>query len=123
MLQNNKLIKTVRNICGRFILNNETTRVEECLSMHYCGPSPAASDIHYTSVGADGIKRFSRPLAFQNWSNSLLPEELKNENPSGIWEQLIINLQKHHYENICFFLPPFYNRQRGKCTAKDTSRN
>lgn len=38
-----------------------------------------------TSVGADAIKRFARPVAFQNWTNELLPDELKNENSLGIW--------------------------------------
>ena len=28
---------------------------------------------------------FARPLAFQNWSDDLLPDELKNGNPLGIW--------------------------------------
>jgi NADP-dependent aldehyde dehydrogenase len=36
-------------------------------------------------VGADGIKRFARPIAFQNWENKFLPDELKNENPLNIW--------------------------------------
>jgi NADP-dependent aldehyde dehydrogenase len=36
-------------------------------------------------VGADGIKRFARPIAFQNWDPVLLPDELKNDNPMHIW--------------------------------------
>ncbi len=92
--QNNELIETLKNICGRFILNNVPTGVEVCLSMHHGGPFPATTDSRYTSVGADGIKRFSRPLAFQNWSNSLLPEELKNENPTGIWRTINNQLTK-----------------------------
>jgi NADP-dependent aldehyde dehydrogenase len=32
-------------------------------------------------VGADGIKRFARPIAWQNWPDELLPDELKNDNP------------------------------------------
>jgi NADP-dependent aldehyde dehydrogenase len=79
------LVEAVRNICGRFILNNVPTGVEVCLSMQHGGPFPATTDSRFTSVGADGIKRFARPLAFQNWSNELLPDELKNENPLKIW--------------------------------------
>jgi NADP-dependent aldehyde dehydrogenase len=35
-------------------------------------------------VGADAIKRFARPLSFQNWPDELLPDELKENNPLGI---------------------------------------
>jgi 2,5-dioxopentanoate dehydrogenase len=82
---NEELVEAVKNICGRFILNGVPTGVEVCLSMHHGGPFPATTDSRFTSVGADGIKRFARPIAFQNWSNELLPDELKNENPLGIW--------------------------------------
>lgn len=88
MLANEALVEAVKNICGRFILNGVPTGVEVCLSMHHGGPFPATTDSRFTSVGADGIKRFARPVSFQNWSNSLLPEELKNENPLGIWRMV-----------------------------------
>jgi len=89
-----ELAEAVKNICGRFILNSVPTGVEVCLSMHHGGPFPSSSDSRFTSVGADGIKRFARPIAFQNWSNKLLPDELKNENPSGIWRTVNNALSK-----------------------------
>lgn len=82
---NDDLVGTVKNSCGRFILNSVPTGVEVCLSMQHGGPYPATTDSRFTSVGADGIKRFARPVAFQNWSNELLPDELKEGNPLGIW--------------------------------------
>ena len=91
---NDELVEAVKNICGRFILNNVPTGVEVCLSMHHGGPFPATTDSRFTSVGADGIKRFARPLCFQNWSNELLPDELKNENPLGIWRTVNSELSK-----------------------------
>jgi alpha-ketoglutaric semialdehyde dehydrogenase len=85
-IQNNSdLTDTVRNFCGRFILNSVPTGVEVCLSMQHGGPFPATTDARFGSVGADAIKRFARPLAYQNWSKDLLPDELKNENPLGLW--------------------------------------
>jgi len=36
-------------------------------------------------VGADAIKRFARPISYQNYSDALLPDELKNKNPLNIW--------------------------------------
>jgi 2,5-dioxopentanoate dehydrogenase len=80
-----ELVEAVKNICGRFIINGVPTGVEVCLSMQHGGPFPATTDSRFTSVGADGIKRFARPVAFQNWENELLPDELKNGNPLGIW--------------------------------------
>ncbi len=92
--ENDELVEAVKNICGRFILNSVPTGVEVCLSMHHGGPFPASTDARFTSVGADGIKRFARPIAFQNWDNSLLPDELKNENPFGIWRTVNNELTK-----------------------------
>jgi NADP-dependent aldehyde dehydrogenase len=89
-----KLVEAVKDICGRLIINNVPTGVEVCLSMHHGGPFPATTDSRFGSVGADAIKRFARPIAFQNWSNNLLPEELKNENPLGIWRTINSELSK-----------------------------
>jgi alpha-ketoglutaric semialdehyde dehydrogenase len=89
-----KLVDAAQNICGRLILNSVPTGVEVCLSMQHGGPFPATTDSRFTSVGADGIKRFARPVAFQNWGNNLLPDELKNENPLGIWRTVNSELTK-----------------------------
>ena len=74
---NSELVDTLRYACGRFILNNVPTGVEVTLAMQHGGPYPATTDSRFTSVGADGIKRFARPIAYQNWPEELLPEELK----------------------------------------------
>jgi len=92
----NELTEFVKNICGRFILNGVPTGVEVCLSMQHGGPFPATTDSRFTSVGADGIKRFARPICYQNWPNELLPGELKDENPIGIWRTVNNVLQKNN---------------------------
>jgi NADP-dependent aldehyde dehydrogenase len=79
------LTEAVKDICGRFILNGVPTGVEVCLSMQHGGPFPSSTDARFGSVGADAMKRFARPLSFQNWPDQLLPDELKNANPLGIW--------------------------------------
>jgi NADP-dependent aldehyde dehydrogenase len=84
-LSNEELIEEIKNICGRFVLNGVPTGVQVCLGMQHGGPFPATTDSRFTSVGADGIKRFARTIAFQNWENKFLPDELKNENPLKIW--------------------------------------
>ena len=85
ILQNPALVEAIKNIAGRFIMNGVPTGVTVCLSMQHGGPFPATTDSRFTAVGADGIKRFARPIAFQNWPNSLLPDELKDANPLDIW--------------------------------------
>jgi 2,5-dioxopentanoate dehydrogenase len=91
---NDELIESVKNICGRLIVNGVPTGVEVCLSMHHGGPFPATTDSRFSSVGADAIKRFARPLCFQNWPNNLLPDELKDGNPLGIWRTVNNELKK-----------------------------
>lgn len=70
---------------GRLICNGVPTGVDVGFAMHHGGPFPAASSVKYTSVGADAILRFVRPLCLQNMPAFMLPDELKNENPLGIW--------------------------------------
>ncbi|HEY2722071.1 MAG TPA: aldehyde dehydrogenase (NADP(+)) [Chitinophagaceae bacterium] len=91
---NQELVELVKNICGRFIFNGVPTGVEVCLSMQHGGPFPATTDSRFTSVGADGIKRFARPICYQNWPDSLLPEELKDENPLNIYRTVNDRLTK-----------------------------
>ena len=82
---NTELVSILQNKCGRIIFNNFPTGVEVCKAMHHGGPFPSSSNSQYTSVGADSIKRFLRPISFQNWPDEFLPEELQNSNPLNIW--------------------------------------
>lgn len=94
MKASDELVEAVKNICGRLIMNGVPTGVEVCLSMQHGGPFPATTDARFTSVGADGIKRFARPVAFQNWPDALLPDELKNSNPLQLWRTVNDALSK-----------------------------
>ncbi|WP_207513612.1 aldehyde dehydrogenase (NADP(+)) [Longitalea luteola] len=95
IVQHDELVEAVKDICGRFVVNGVPTGVEVCLSMHHGGPFPATTDSRFTSVGADGIKRFARPIAYQNWPNNLLPDELKDGNPLGIWRTVNDEITKN----------------------------
>jgi hypothetical protein len=53
-------------------------------AMHHGGPYPATTAPWSTSVGTAAIKRFLRPVAFQNVPQELLPEALRDANPLGI---------------------------------------
>ena len=63
---------------GRLIYNQMPTGVEVCASMNHGGPFPASTDLRTTSVGSEAIKRFQRPICYQNMPNELLPALLKS---------------------------------------------
>ena len=69
---------------GRVLVNGYPTGVEVCDAMVHGGPYPATSDARGTSVGTLAIDRFLRPVCFQNYPDSALPEALRNANPLGI---------------------------------------
>ena len=52
--------------------------------MVHGGPYPATSDSRTTSVGSAAIHRFLRPVCYQNLSDALLPEALKEANSLGL---------------------------------------
>jgi alpha-ketoglutaric semialdehyde dehydrogenase len=91
---NEPLVEAARDIGGRMILNGVPTGVRVALSMQHGGPFPATTDSRFTSVGADGIKRWVRPLSFQSWMDALLPDALKNSNPLKIWRTINNQLTK-----------------------------
>jgi NADP-dependent aldehyde dehydrogenase len=49
--------------------------------MHHGGPFPATSNPLHTSVGATAIRRFLRPVAWQDAPEALLPAELRDADP------------------------------------------
>lgn len=83
-----ELIQIVSNHAGRIVFNGVPTGVEVGNAMHHGGPFPASSNGRYTSVGTGAIKRFARPVAWQDCPEFLLPEALKNGNPLGIWRMV-----------------------------------
>ena len=79
------VIAALQNRVGRIIFNSVPTGVEVCESMVHGGPYPASTDSRFTAVGVGSIKRWVRPFSYQDWPNDLLPNELKNDNPSNIF--------------------------------------
>ena len=78
------LLEILERKAGRLIFNGFPTGVEVCHSMVHGGPYPSTSDGRSTSVGTMAAYRFTRPVAWQNTPDALLPEELKEGNPLGI---------------------------------------
>ena len=69
---------------GRIVINGFPTGVEVCHAMVHGGPFPASTDARFTSVGTMAIKRFVRPVCYQNFPEPLLPDALRNANPLQI---------------------------------------
>jgi NADP-dependent aldehyde dehydrogenase len=78
------VIDIVTQKAGRVIYGGYPTGVEVCHSMQHGGPFPSTTDARSTSVGSAAIYRFVRPVAYQDFPDYLLPEELKNANPLQI---------------------------------------
>ncbi len=61
-----RLVNKLMFKVGRLIFGQMPTGVEVCPSMNHGGPYPASTDVRSTSVGQMAIKRFQRPICFQN---------------------------------------------------------
>ena len=88
LVHHRNLINELNQIAGRLILNGVPTGVEVNHAMQHGGPYPATTDGRFTSVGTEAIKRFVRPVAYQDFPIELLPEALQDGNPLGIWRKV-----------------------------------
>ena len=82
---NQDLLAILETKAGRLVFNGFPTGVEVCHAMVHGGPYPATADGRSTSVGTRAIERFVRPVCYQNFPDTMLPEALKEANPLGIW--------------------------------------
>ena len=62
---------------GRVLANGFPTGVEVSDTMVHGGPYPASTNFGATSVGTLSIRRFLRPVCYQNIPAALLPKELR----------------------------------------------
>jgi NADP-dependent aldehyde dehydrogenase len=79
-----RLIPILELKAGRILANGWPTGVEVGHAMVHGGPFPATSDSRTTSVGSLAIRRFLRPVSYQNLSSDLLPNELRDESPAKL---------------------------------------
>ncbi|TNJ47782.1 aldehyde dehydrogenase (NADP(+)) [Phaeobacter sp. B1627] len=62
---------------GRVLVNGFPTGVEVADAMVHGGPYPASTNFGATSVGTLAIRRFLRPVCYQNMPDALLPADLQ----------------------------------------------
>jgi NADP-dependent aldehyde dehydrogenase len=82
------VLRKLEGTTGRVIVNGYPTGVEVGRAIVHGGPYPATTDSGATSVGSAAIRRFVRPVAYQNTPQDLLPPALRDENPLGIGRQV-----------------------------------
>ncbi|MFD1880990.1 aldehyde dehydrogenase (NADP(+)) [Paracoccus pacificus] len=71
-----RLLPVLAEKAGRVLANGYPTGVEVVDSMVHGGPYPASTNFGATSVGTLSIRRFLRPVAFQNLPDYLLEGDL-----------------------------------------------
>ncbi len=70
------LLPILERKAGRILANGFPTGVEVCDAMVHGGPYPATTNFGATSVGTLAIRRFLRPVCYQNLPQALLPADL-----------------------------------------------
>jgi NADP-dependent aldehyde dehydrogenase len=78
------LLAELTERAGRVLWNGWPTGVAVTYAMHHGGPYPATTAPLHTSVGTTSLRRFLRPVAYQNMPQHLLPLALRDGNPLGI---------------------------------------
>lgn len=69
------LLPILERMAGRVLVNGFPTGVEVVDAMVHGGPYPASTNFGATSVGTLSIRRFLRPVSYQNFPEALLPQD------------------------------------------------
>lgn len=71
-----RLLAVLERKAGRVLVNGYPTGVEVVDAMVHGGPYPASTNFGATSVGTMSIRRFLRPVSYQNVPPEILPADL-----------------------------------------------
>ena len=82
------LLPVLERKVGRVLVNGWPTGVEVGHAIVHGGPYPSTSDSRTTSVGSLAIRRFLRPVCYQDLPAALLPEALREGNPLNLWRRV-----------------------------------
>jgi NADP-dependent aldehyde dehydrogenase len=77
------IVAVLTEVSGRVLFAGWPTGVAVSWALQHGGPWPSTTSIH-TSVGVTAVRRFLRPVAFQDAPEAVLPAELREANPLGI---------------------------------------
>jgi NADP-dependent aldehyde dehydrogenase len=79
-----ELVEAMTGNAGRVVYNGFPTGVAVTAAQHHGGPYPASTFPAHTSVGLAAIRRFLRPVAYQDLPDPMRPAALQDANPLGI---------------------------------------
>ena len=79
-----RLVAVLSERVGRVLWNGWPTGVAVTYAMQHGGPYPATTAPAFTSVGTTSLRRFLRPVVYQNMPQALLPEVLRDGNPLDV---------------------------------------
>jgi 2,5-dioxopentanoate dehydrogenase len=82
------LVDLATSLSGRVVFDGYPTGVSVSWAMQHGGPFPATTDSRGTSVGMTAIRRFLRPVTYQNFPAALLPTELQDDNPRQLTRRI-----------------------------------
>lgn len=79
-----ELVQVLQDRAGRVLWNGWPTGVAVSWAQHHGGPYPATTAPSHTSVGMTAVRRFQRPVVYQDFPQDALPVELRDPNPGGL---------------------------------------
>jgi NADP-dependent aldehyde dehydrogenase len=77
------LVEQLSGVAGRVLFDGWPTGVAVNWAQQHGGPYPATTSL-FTSVGATAVRRFQRPVAYQDAPEAVLHPALHEANPLGI---------------------------------------
>jgi len=77
------LVEQLSGLAGRVLFEGWPTGVAVNWAQQHGGPYPATTSL-FTSVGATAVRRFQRPVAYQDAPDAVLHPALREDNPLGI---------------------------------------
>ncbi|GAB90163.1 aldehyde dehydrogenase (NADP(+)) [Gordonia rhizosphera] len=72
-----RIISLAASRAGRLVFNGWPTGVAVTAAQHHGGPYPATTAVAHTSVGTTAMRRFLRPITYQDAPVGLLPDALR----------------------------------------------
>ncbi|MCY1232933.1 NADP-dependent fatty aldehyde dehydrogenase [compost metagenome] len=78
-----ELVEQLSGLAGRVLFDGWPTGVAVNWAQQHGGPYPATTSL-FTSVGATAVRRFQRPVAYQDAPEAVLHPALREANPLGI---------------------------------------
>lgn len=90
------LLEDLTRIAGRVVWNGWPTGVAVVWAMNHGGPFPATTNPLHTSVGATSLRRFLRPVTYQDVPEALLPAPLQDKNPWAVPQRVDGKLRVPH---------------------------